>query len=173
MRRKTLLGLLAGAVAAAPLPALAVDQPKPSPNVDIGKPFPLLTVVARDGVEYDVPASDGRATMITLFASWCPPCRVEMPRIVGDAHRFRDKLFTIGFDVFEPDEKAATYMDAIKVGFPVATLATTDKDFFGQLGIPHTILIDKHGIVRDMWAGVDESDERDPLFGHLQRIGIS
>jgi len=175
MNRKHALALVAaGLVAARPAAAGAVAAgKKPSTTIDIGSAFPLLTVVARDGASYDVPASDGRPTLISMFASWCPPCPVEVPRLVDDWHRYKDRLFMVGFDLFESDEKAAAYIDLLKIPFPVATLATTDEEFFGKMGIPHTILIDKAGIVRDMWAGVDETSDRDPLFGRLAKIGLS
>jgi thiol-disulfide isomerase/thioredoxin len=174
MKRKDALAFVAaGLVVGRPLAGSATAEKSSSNTIAIGKPFPGLTVVARDGTEYPVPATDGRPTLITMFASWCPPCRIEMPKIAGDWKRLNDRLFIIGFDLFEPDEKAAAYIQLIGIPFPVATLATTDADFFGNLGIPHAILISKDGIVRDMWAGIDEASDRDPLFGRLIKVGIN
>jgi len=175
MKRKDAIGLAAaGLLAGLPAMGRTEAQPPVKTNViDVGKAFPLLTVVARDGTAYDVPASDGRPTLITMFASWCGPCRLELPFLIGDWHRWNERVFIIGFDLSESDEKAAAYIDLLKIPFPVATLATTDADFFGRFSIPHGILIDKAGIVRDMWEGIDASSGRDPLFGRLAKVGIS
>lgn len=172
MRRSTALRLLAAGVAAVPLGARAADQKTPA--IAVGKPFPLLSVVSRDGTTYDVPASDGRATLIVVFASDCGPCRIDLPRILPHVARLADKLFTIGFDLTEPDDAAAAYIKRVNITFPVATLTTTDKDFLGGgIALPSFLFIDKGAIIRDLWTGANDTDERDPLLGHLQKVGLS
>jgi len=174
MSRLGALRLIAatGAWAALPAPARAAG-PK-TPTIAVGKPFPLLSVVARDGTTYDVPASDGRPTFIAIFASDCGPCRIDMPRIAARVGRLSDKLFTMGFDLTESDDAAAAYIKKINIPFPVATVTTTDKDFFGgSVALPTFLFIDKAGVIRDLWSGADDTDERDPFLGHLQKIGLS
>jgi peroxiredoxin len=163
---------LAAGVVAAPLAARAAD-PK-APVIAVGKPFPLLSVVARDGTTYDVPASDGRATLLIVFASDCGPCRIDMPRILPHVTQLAGKLFTIGFDLTESDDAAGAYIKRQNITFPVATLTTTDKDFLGGgILMPAYFIIDKNAIIRDMWSGANDTDERDPLLGHLQKVGLS
>jgi len=174
MNRTDAIRLIAaiGASVALPSPARAADTKTPA--LAVGKPFPLLSVVARDGTTYDVPASDGRPTLIAIFASDCGPCRIDMPRISARVGRLADKLFTMGFDLAESDDAAAAYIKKIGIPFPVATVTTTDKDFFGgSVALPTFLFIDKAGVIRDLWSGSDDTDERDPLLGHLQKVGLS
>jgi thiol-disulfide isomerase/thioredoxin len=161
-----------GGVAALPRAARAADRQTPA--IAVGKPFPLLSVVARDGTTYDVPASDGRPTLIAIFASDCGPCRIDMPRVAVRVGRLAERLFTIGFDLTESDDAAAAYIKKANISFPVATLATTDKDFFGGgILLPSFLFIDKAGVIRDLWSGANDTDERDPLLGHLQKVGLN
>ena len=151
--------------------AIAVAAPA-RPSVAVGQPFPAITLVDRDGGQHNVPDDDGKPVLFTFFASWCPPCRNEMPRIAASYERYHDRLAFYGVDLFEPDRKAAQMIKDLSIRFPVLTLSTTDRDFFGTgFPIPTSILIDGKGIVRDIWSGYDDAGPG-PFFGHLGKVGI-
>jgi hypothetical protein len=79
-----------------------------------------------------------------------------------------------GADPKSPALAVGAYIKKIGIPFPVATLTTTDKNFLGDgIAQPAFLFIDKAGIVRDLWSGANDTDERDPLLGHLQKIGLA
>ena len=101
-------GLLAGLVLA--LPAVA------APN----GPAPQFTLDARGGSQVSLAQYKGQVVMINFWASWCGPCRQEMP-LLEDIYKKYSKLgFTlIGVNV-EPDSKAADdWLKQTPVSFPV------------------------------------------------------
>jgi thiol-disulfide isomerase/thioredoxin len=159
------LALIAFIAGAARVPAGAA--------IEAGRAFPQTTFVARDGSTYDLPDAGAKPTLLVFFASWCGPCREEMPRIIGSYRHYGERLRFIGIDLFEPDAKAAAFASDLHVPFPVVTLSTTEAGLFGKNGIklPMSILVADTGIVRDIWFGYDDHGPG-PFFGHLVKVGI-
>ena len=149
MRAKMALALLAGLLpAAAPAQAgipgatgLGVDQPpKPLPAPD----FALATLT---GGKAMLSALRGRVVLLHFWASWCPPCREELPQLTAMAARHKDGLTLLAVDADSSDAKgAAQFVAAHGIGLPIAVDA--DGSVHRQYGIralPTTYLIDRHG----------------------------
>jgi cytochrome c biogenesis protein CcmG, thiol:disulfide interchange protein DsbE len=161
--------LVAGGLTSLPLRVAAAARREPRMALDY--PIPPVDVVDRDGKSHTIPSSDGLPMVLTFFASWCEPCRKEIPNMVAALRRYEGKLSVIGFDLHESVEKANAYIDEMKIPFPVATQATTDEDFFGKsYTLPFGILVNKDGIIKDMWNGYD--GDSNPLWGRLIRVGL-
>jgi cytochrome c biogenesis protein CcmG/thiol:disulfide interchange protein DsbE len=171
MKRSQAMLLVAGALALPHGAAASTAASPRQPKMAIDYPIPPFDVVDREGGPHAVPALDGLPMVLTFFASWCPPCRIEVPNMVAVARRYAGKLSVIGFDLYESEEKANAYIDDQKISFPVATLSTTDRDFFGKgITLPFGVLINKDGIIRDIWTGNEGNSN--PLFGRLIRVGL-
>src|ERR1700694_5153404 len=147
---------------------IAVAGPGPAAAaIEVGQAFPPTTFVARDGSTYDLPDADGKPTLLIFFASWCAPCRDEMPRIVGAYRHYGQRLRFIGIDLFEPDAKAAAFAGDMQIPFPIVTRSTTDRGFFGnRVKLPMSVLVADAGIVRDLWFGYNDRGPG-PFFGRL------
>jgi thiol-disulfide isomerase/thioredoxin len=150
--------LSAGIVAALLIALPVVDA---APN----GPAPEFTLPEKGGGQVDLAKYKGQVVMINFWASWCGPCRQEMP-LLEDIYKKYNKLgFTlIGVNV-EPDSKAADdWLKATPVTFPVGY----DKDskvsqLFSVAGMPTTVIIDRKGNVRYRHVSYKPGDEGEYL----------
>ena len=137
------------------LPALA-DQAGSAPQ---------FTLAAKGGSNVSLSQYKGQVVMINFWASWCGPCRQEMP-LLEDIYKKYNKLgFTmIGVNV-EPDSKAADeWLKATPVSFPI--LYDTDSKvskLYEVAGMPSTVIIDRSGNVRKLHRGYKPGDENEYL----------
>ena len=98
----------------------------------------------------------GKVIFLNFFASWCPPCREEMPSIQRLYEKTRSlksfKLITVSVDSIEND--ARSFIKDGGYTFPVLLdTSSTVSDIYGIRGIPATFIIDKKGRIIDMVVG--------------------
>jgi cytochrome c biogenesis protein CcmG/thiol:disulfide interchange protein DsbE len=122
----------------------------------IGEPAPDFTVAVIDGASFSLAEhleSDGRPLVLNLWASWCLPCRTEIPEISAFADNNPD-FRVIGVAVDDTETAAIGFARSIGATYD---LAIGDRDFesaYPRLGLPVTYFIDSDGIVTDVFNGV-------------------
>lgn len=121
-----------------------------------GQPFTDITVPAMGGGELKLSdiVKEHKLTLVDCWASWCGPCRAEMPNVVALYGKYHKKGLEIVGISFDEDETA--WKDAVKemkMTWPQASeLHSWDNVMtheYGVTSIPHTILIDGKGIIVD------------------------
>jgi thiol-disulfide isomerase/thioredoxin len=126
---------------------------------EIGSAAPALVVTALDGTTFDLAKLRGKVVLVNYWATWCAPCRKEMPKLDAFYKRYRAQgLEIIGISIdFERDyEKARKAAQAVT--YPTAVAKAITEDGFGiPKGVPITWIIDVDGKVRDMF--IDVRDE--------------
>jgi thiol-disulfide isomerase/thioredoxin len=138
---------------------LATDEPAPDFDADVfdGSPFRLS----------DHQAADGRPVLLNLWASWCFPCREEMPAIDAVAARHPEVMF-IGVAVEDDPVEAERFADEIGVSYLLAideTGAVSQK--YPALGLPATFLISEDGrVIAKLFGGASE-ETFDQFLRHL------
>jgi thiol-disulfide isomerase/thioredoxin len=159
MKRRTLTKLVPALAAAAfvaltATPALAAESRSPAPDFvldsNTGKPIKL------SGLK-------GQVVMMNFWATWCGPCRQEMPLLESIYKQYKDKGFTLlGVNV-EPDPKLAdNWLKKSPVSFPVLYDVKSDVSTLYQVaGMPSTVFIDKKGFVRVVHRGYKPGDENE------------
>ena len=160
------LGWAAGA-RAEPVRAAHVVRPWPA-----GKPTPLLALADTDGKAWTFEALQGRPVLLNFWASWCEPCRTEMPSLELLATRHeRDGLVVLAVNYRETLPAIRRFLDLQPVSLPilldpdgVAAAAWTPRVF------PATVLIDRLGVPRTQvlggldWLGADARALVEPLL---------
>ncbi|MDE1990403.1 MAG: TlpA family protein disulfide reductase [Betaproteobacteria bacterium] len=146
-RLHVLAGILA-ALAAAPA-AFAIAEGQPAPAYDIR----LL-----DGQQFASTREAGHVVMLHFWASWCVPCRAEMPameRYYRAHHAQGFDLVAISMDSPEDMDKARALMKPFS--FPGAWIQDASVRGYGRIWrIPLTFVIDRQGVLRhDAWDGGD------------------
>ena len=143
------------AAAALALPALAVNP--------TGSPAPQFTLGSRAGQSVSLAQYKGQVVMLNFWASWCGPCRQEMPLLESIYKKYNRLGFTmIGVNV-EPDSNAANeWLKATPVSFPILY----DKDskvskMYDVAGMPSTVIIDRTGKVRWLHKGFTPGAENE------------
>ncbi|HEV3179676.1 MAG TPA: TlpA disulfide reductase family protein [Steroidobacteraceae bacterium] len=149
------LAAIAAALAIA-LPALAGSAAGPAP------PFSL---VSRSGADVSLAQYKGQVVMLNFWASWCGPCRQEMPLLESIYRKYNRMGFVLlGVNV-EPDSQAANeWLKQTPVSFPILY----DKDsrvskLYDVAGMPSTVIIDRGGKLRVLHRGYKPGDENEYL----------
>lgn len=130
-------------------------------------PAPDFAVTTLDGGSFvlsDHLATDGRPVILNLWASWCLPCRAEMPAIDAFASDHPDVLI-IGIAVQDDPQSAADFADEIGVAYPLAVDERDEvNNSYQPLGLPATFLISTEGdIVQRVFGGVTEESLAETL----------
>jgi peroxiredoxin len=129
--------------------------------VNPGAAAPAFTLAARDGGKVSLADLKGQVVMINFWATWCGPCRQEMPLLA----QLHDKYEPLGFTMLgvnvEPDSAAAVaWLKGVPVTFPI--LFDTDSAVAGRFGVegmPSSVLVDRNGQVRYIHRGYKPGDE--------------
>lgn len=116
----------------------------------IGQPAPEIALESPEGNEIALSSFKGKVVLIDFWASWCGPCRKEMPNVVKAYAKFKNK----GFEIFgvSLDQDKSRWVDAIQkdgITWPqVSDLKQWQSSVVRQYniqGIPYTVLLDREG----------------------------
>jgi peroxiredoxin len=124
-------------------------------------PAPDFALPARDGGELRLSDLRGQVVMINFWATWCGPCRQEMPLLQQIHAKYEPLGFTmLGVNV-EPDSAAAqTWLKGMPVRFPILFDRKSEVSAsFGVEAMPSSVLIDREGRVRHVHRGYKPGDE--------------
>ena len=140
------------------------------PNVPTtDDPAPSFSLTTLDGGTFDLGAhlaEDGRPIVLNLWASWCPPCRAEMPAINTASQRNPDVAF-VGVAVQDDPEKAADFANEIGITYTIALDDGTVEDAYPLLGLPGTFFISADGTIVKRHFGVVTIDTLDDDIAEL------
>lgn len=137
-------------------PAPAPRGPQPFPTARGGASLtPLRTEFALPGLEGDVVLADfrGQYVLVNFWATWCPPCRAEMPDL-DDYHRSnQDRGFSVvAVNVGEDPETVASFIRANGFDFPVALdAASVVFAQYRRSSLPSSFLIGPDGALVKAW----------------------
>ncbi|PLX47062.1 MAG: TlpA family protein disulfide reductase [Desulfobulbaceae bacterium] len=98
----------------------------------------------------------GTVVLVNFWATWCPPCRREIPSLVKIQDQYGDKgVVVLGISLDKGDrDKVAAFIKKIGVNYPVALGDTEIARKFGALGaIPFTFLVDRQGRIVNKYPG--------------------
>jgi len=115
-------------------------------------PAPDFTLEDMDGKKFSLKDYRGKVVLLNFWATWCPPCRREMPSMERLYEKFKGKNFVVlALNQMEDVDQVFTYTGELQVtpAFPILF----DKDSnvsraYSVLGLPTTYLIDKEGNIR-------------------------
>ena len=125
------------------------------PAPQVGHPAPDFTLTTTDGETVTLSELRGKPVLLNFWATWCPPCRAEMPHIQSAFEEYEEAgLLILAVDQQESRAEVLAFAQAFGLTFPLA-LDTT-----GQVGmtylaraLPTSYFIDREGIIRDKFIG--------------------
>lgn len=96
-----------------------------------------------------------KAVLINFWATWCPPCREEIPDLIGLQTKLKGKAFTIlGVDVGESPRKVSNFAEKAGINYPVVLDEDTKvAEEYSVYGIPTTLLVSSEGKVLGEYHG--------------------
>jgi cytochrome c biogenesis protein CcmG/thiol:disulfide interchange protein DsbE len=123
-----------------------------------GKPAPLhFTLKDTNGVDVKLATFKGKVILLNFWATWCGPCKAEIPSLVELQTQYGDDLVVLGFSVDDPVEKMRPYAEEYKINYPllVGNGREDVQEAFGPLyGIPVSVIIDREGRIAKKHSGI-------------------
>ena len=122
----------------------------PAAPVEVGRPAPALIVPRLDGRTFDLAALRGQVVIVNFWASWCSPCRAEMPQLDAFYRQHHAQgLELLGLSVDDPQDRATVAHIMKSFSYPAAmAVAAKVNDFGAPVAVPMTWIIDAKGVVR-------------------------
>jgi len=117
----------------------------------IGATAPDFEWTGADGQTLRLSSYRGKVVIVNFWATWCPPCRQELPVLQRVAASEPD-VVVLEVDLMEPGDKARSFLDSLGLDRLQPVLdsdgATTRR--FGVLSLPSTFFVDKDGVIRHL-----------------------
>ena len=178
-RTRAWLGMGAVAVALVLLTMLAApgnDPNAPPPAADagagsaadagtlgVGAPAPLHFILKdTTGGDVKLESLKGKVILINFWATWCGPCRVEIPDLVELQHQYRDDLVVVGVDVLDEFARVHPFAAELKVNYPLLdgnNREDVEKAFGPMWGLPTTVIVARDGTVLKKHAGIATKEQ--------------
>jgi cytochrome c biogenesis protein CcmG/thiol:disulfide interchange protein DsbE len=140
---ESIILLVAGYLTAGIMPLAHAD-------LEVGKPAPALEAKTIDGKNFSLADVKGQVVLVNFWASWCEPCRKEMPAMETYYLKHKDEgLRILAISMDDPEDDAKVYQIMKNFTYPAAF--QRDADYSGYRRIwrmPMTFIIDRQGILR-------------------------
>ncbi|HSK88242.1 MAG TPA: TlpA disulfide reductase family protein [Anaerolineales bacterium] len=119
-------------------------------------PAPELTLTDTQGVSRSLADYQGQVVLVNLWATWCPPCKEEMPTLQAYYDKYRDAGFVIiAINDGDPKADVLQFVKDYELTFPVwldPTYIATEQAF-NTLNLPTSFVIDRSGTIQLTWVG--------------------
>jgi len=128
----------------------------------INHPAPDFTLKNLDGNNMKLSEMRGTVILLNFWASWCAPCRLEMPLLDNLHNKYKDLGFTVlGVNVEQDSNMARRYITDRPVSFPILLDHTNVvSKQYKVVAMPTTVLIDRDGNMRFLHQGYKPGDEK-------------
>jgi thiol-disulfide isomerase/thioredoxin len=128
-----------------------------------GKAAPLdFTLKDMNGVDVKLASFKGKPIVVNFWATWCGPCRAEIPSLVELQDKYRDDLMILGVSIDDTADKLKPYAAEFKMNYPVLVGNGHQdmQDAFGPLyGIPVSVIVGRDGRIALKHSGIATKEQ--------------
>jgi peroxiredoxin len=130
---------------------------------ETGGPAPGFSLRSMDGGTVSLADLEGQVVMVNFWATWCGPCRKEMPHLEALYQRYGDLGFTLlGVNVEEDSSGADKFLDETPVTFPILFDPESKVSaLYNVVAMPTTVIIDRAGNTRFVHHGYQPGYENE------------
>lgn len=128
-----------------------LDTEAPFPGYDA----PDFRLTSTMGEEIQLSDYIGQPVVLNFWATWCPPCRAEIPHFQASSVKYNGKAVVLGIDQGEPQSIVADFGSSLGVTYPL--LLDTDNSVnraYAVRALPTTVFIDSRGVVKEVYSGI-------------------
>ncbi|NBB92057.1 MAG: redoxin family protein [Gammaproteobacteria bacterium] len=143
----------------------------PESGLAVGQPHPGFRLPDLDGGRVDAQGFAGRAMLVNFWATWCAPCRREMPVLQAASERHGDALAVVGIALDDPGP-VANFVNEVGVDYTILVGQDEVLDVQSAWGndvgaMPYTVLVDAEGVVRWRHYGEVSAEDLDRALGDV------
>ncbi|MCC7123422.1 MAG: TlpA family protein disulfide reductase [Acidobacteria bacterium] len=135
-----------------------VDAPAGAACMADAKPANMdFTIKSLEGKDVKLSAYKGKVILLNFWATWCGPCKAEIPGFVELQAQYKNDLVVIGYDVDDTADKARAFATEYKINYPILLGEGREdvQDAYGPIwGIPASFLISRDGKVCQRHMGI-------------------
>jgi len=133
----------------------ALASPGSEPGPEEGKLAPDLLLERLDGGELRLTDLRGKAVVIKFWATWCQPCRKEIPKLIQAYDKYRERgLVIVGVNLQEGKSVIESFAHDFGMDFPIVIDRTGSvAEDYRLVGLPTTFFVDRQGTVRSRFTG--------------------
>lgn len=143
----------------------------PAPAAVVGAPAPDFTLTDVAGNDITLSELKGQVVLINFWATWCGPCRVEMPALQRRYEAFKDQGFTVlavNFD--EPATDVSAFAQSLNLTFTVLLdPGGVVNELYHMRGYPSSFIVDRSGVIKQLHIGLMTEKQLD---GYLANLGL-
>jgi thiol-disulfide isomerase/thioredoxin len=136
---------------------------------------PAFTAVDLDGTPIASASYHGKVVLINFWATWCPPCRAEIPDLVALQDKYRDRIQIIGVSEDEaPPDVVKRFVAEHKINYPVVmTTPDIEKLFPGIGALPTSFIIDRESRIVQKHVGMLTARVTESEVRHLAGLAVN
>jgi peroxiredoxin len=136
------------------VPAGATALPALPPAPAVGHPAPGFELPTIAGEDFDLASLRGTPVVLNFWATWCPPCRAELPELQAAGSRYAGQVAVVGVNQAEPAGVVQKFIseNGLDFSIPLDEAATVSR-LYAVRALPTTFFIDRQGIVRHVQVG--------------------
>lgn len=138
---------------------------------EIGSRLPEFSVEDLKGQRISSDGLRGKVVLIDFWATWCQPCKKEMPGYEQMLERYGPQGFAVvgfKFDTMKDTEDPVQFAKRLGVRYPLAVATDAVKQKFGGIeGLPTTMIYDRQGVLRQKIIGFEYTEAVDELLKPL------
>jgi thiol-disulfide isomerase/thioredoxin len=118
-------------------------------------PAPEFQITALDGQQITIAALQGKVVFLNFWATWCGPCRAEIPDLIALQGRYKGRLQIIGLNVDDEEPDIQKYVSETGINYPVAMTSNDVRIQFGGIpALPTSFILDTAGRVVQKHVGL-------------------
>jgi thiol-disulfide isomerase/thioredoxin len=154
-------------------PVAKKSAPKPAaaakPSADTGSAMPAYKTTTLDGKPFDLAAEKGGVVFLNVWATWCNPCRAEIPELKKLHDKYRERGFkVVGISIEESSiDDVKAFVKEQKIEYPIAYDADdTIANLLQTTVLPTSVILDKKGTI--VWKHVGAVNPND--IGEIESV---
>lgn len=150
-----------------------VPNPQRSPNSDVvGSPRPDFHLANTNGEFVSAADYSGKAVLLNFWATWCAPCRHEMPMLMDLQRNYASAGLQVVGIALDDVQSVRNFIQEYGITYPIlvgdADVFETSAAYGNVEGVlPYSVLVDREGIVRWQYAGKIRQDDVTDLLSEL------
>ena len=135
----------------------------PTDSDSVGKMAPLnYTLKDMNGASVHLGSYKGKIILLNFWATWCPPCKVEIPDLIELQAQYKDDVVILGFSVDDTAEQLKPFAEQYRMNYPVLVGLGHEniQEAYGPMwGIPVTVIIGRDGKIAKKQSGIRTKEQ--------------